>query len=1067
MAKYQGPVFHRQLQSERKKQTASPHEVKIKPTQSDKNDVPFYKQHETKQSEEPLLSSKGLKHKVTSYQEDRSSTPFKVKQVPSPFYGYKERREEKKESVNYAFIYENLSKQPADFLLFDEYLSELGEEQVLKSEDRTEETEFLEVLEQQENQQQIDHTPQKVIVETDNLPVLEDLHEPMSSSQKETEKDLNQEVNETSNIHDETAQETDYLVQERLPAIILPEESVGSAEVLDEADVDSIVKETKKRGLSRSLAGMIRDEQDERLNKGRNIARYFGETEDEPAAQAATISELLARAKQGKQVEELESLFEDEQPYIEATTVEENELISKEPFIVEADYTEIEELAAEEASPSAELSELADRTQQEESLDEPEEIIEAGPLVVEDTDSNHETPVTEEKNTVEEPVDSEEKIQEQDAAFEEFSSQPATITELLARAMQGEEQSNELEKLLEDTAPRLKNAVLVEEEAASEAGQAANIEVIDVHPTLMSDVLENTPPEKQVIDEESFIKSEKPALKDPILEDGMALDEQMEPETISFEEVIEETGEFPEEPAETDMWIDDEETSEEIHVEAVSEINDTQEEEDSEGWKPDESYSAEKQVLHYQYPSLDLLQEPVTFEPNAIDDWVLEQAEILNETLEAFNVEAQVVGWTIGPAITQFELQLGRGVKVNKITNLSDDLKLSLAAKDIRIEAPIPGKSTVGVEIPNKKSRPVMIAEVIGSQTFKNSESPLTIAMGVNLSGEAVVTTLDKMPHGLIAGATGSGKSVFINSLLVSLLYKATPNEVKLILIDPKAVELAPYNDLPHLLSPVISEPKAANEALKWAVNEMEERYQKLAAGGVRNIDHFNKKVAAGGDFALKIPYIVIIIDELADLMMVASNEVQDSIARITQKARAAGIHLIVATQRPSVDVVTGTIKNNIPTRVAFMVSSQVDSRTIIDTGGAEKLLGRGDMLFQGNGVNQPTRIQGTYVEEEIEDIVDFIKEQQEPNYLFQSESLLAKAEALEGKDDLFDEVLPFIIDEGTVSASSLQRKFRIGFNRASNLIDTLESENLISENKGSKPRDVFLTRSDYEEKFL
>lgn len=489
---------------------------------------------------------------------------------------------------------------------------------------------------------------------------------------------------------------------------------------------------------------------------------------------------------------------------------------------------------------------------------------------------------------------------------------------------------------------------------------------------------------------------------------------------------------------------------------------------DTEEWKPVEGrLAAENQSLHYQFPSLDLLNEPITFEPNAIDDWVLEQAECLNETLEAFNIEAQVVGWTIGPAITQFELQLGRGVKVNKITNLSDDLKLALAAKDIRIEAPIPGKSTVGVEIPNLKSRPIMISEVIESEAFENSDSPLTIAMGVNLAYEAVVSTIDKMPHGLIAGATYSGKSVFINSLLVSLLYKATPNEVKLILIDPKAVELAPYNDLPHLLSPVISEPKAANEALKWAVNEMEERYQKLAAGGVRNIEHFNKKAEARGDHALKMPYIVIIIDELADLMMVASNEVQESIARITQKARAAGIHLIVATQRPSVDVVTGTIKNNIPTRIAFMVSSQVDSRTILDTGGAEKLLGRGDMLFQGNGASQPVRIQGTYVEEEIDGIVDFVKEQQEPNYLFQSESLLAKAEALEGKDELLDEVLPFIIDEGTVSASSLQRKFKIGFNRASNLIDALESKNLISENKGSRPRDVFLTRSDYEEKFL
>ncbi|WP_313468203.1 DNA translocase FtsK [Carnobacterium sp.] len=471
----------------------------------------------------------------------------------------------------------------------------------------------------------------------------------------------------------------------------------------------------------------------------------------------------------------------------------------------------------------------------------------------------------------------------------------------------------------------------------------------------------------------------------------------------------------------------------------------------------------EEALRTYQFPPVELFNPPVEFQSNAVDDWVLGQAELLNETLDAFNVNAQVVGWTVGPAVTQFELQLGRGVKVNKITNLSDDLKLSLAAKDIRIEAPIPGKSTVGVEIPNRDSRPVMLSEVMGSEKFSKSTSPLTVAIGVNLSGEAIVSTLDKMPHGLIAGATGSGKSVFINSILVSLLYKAKPSEVKMILIDPKAVELAPYNAIPHLLSPVISEPKAASEALKWAVNEMEERYQKLAAAGVRNIQRFNEKAEKRGEYGLKLPYIVIVIDELADLMMVASNDVQDSIARITQKARAAGIHLLVATQRPSVDVITGTIKNNIPTRVAFMVSSQVDSRTIMDTGGAEKLLGRGDMLFLENGASQPIRIQGTYVEKEIDSIVQHVKEQRKTSYLFEPETLLSRVEAIEGKDELYDEILSFIIDEGQVSASSLQRKFKIGFNRASNLIETLESENLISGNKGSKPRDVFITKSDYE----
>ncbi|PLS33865.1 DNA translocase FtsK [Carnobacterium maltaromaticum] len=479
------------------------------------------------------------------------------------------------------------------------------------------------------------------------------------------------------------------------------------------------------------------------------------------------------------------------------------------------------------------------------------------------------------------------------------------------------------------------------------------------------------------------------------------------------------------------------------------------------------SEKEEQDLRQYHLPPLNLLNPPVEFENSSVDDWVLEQAELLNETLDAFGVDAQVIGWTIGPAVTQFELQLGRGVKVNKITNLSDDLKLALAAKDIRIEAPIPGKSSVGVEIPNCNSRPVMLSEVMNSQAFKESKSPLTVALGVNLAGEAMVTTIEKMPHGLIAGATGSGKSVFINSLLISILYKAKPSEVKLILIDPKAVELAPYNDIPHLLSPVISEPKAAAEALKWAVDEMEERYQKLAAAGVRNIERFNEKAEETGEFGLKIPYIVIIIDELADLMMVASSEVQDYIARITQKARAAGIHLLVATQRPSVDVITGTIKNNIPTRVAFMVSSQIDSRTILDIGGAEKLLGRGDMLFMENGSGRPIRIQGTYVENEIDTIVKHVKEQRGPNYLFEPETLLAKLELVEGQDELFETILAFIANEETVSVSLLQRKFKIGFNRASNLIEALESQNLISENKGSKPRDVFLTQAEYEKNYL
>ena len=463
----------------------------------------------------------------------------------------------------------------------------------------------------------------------------------------------------------------------------------------------------------------------------------------------------------------------------------------------------------------------------------------------------------------------------------------------------------------------------------------------------------------------------------------------------------------------------------------------------------------------YVFPPLDLLPKPVITTSEAQNDWVEAQSQRLDETLEAFHVGAHVVAHTIGPTVTQFQVSLDAGVKVNKITNLNDDLKLALAAKDIRIEAPIPGKTTVGIEIPNLHPRPVMLREVLQSPAFQEAESPLTIALGVDLFGQPVVTNINKMPHGLIAGATGSGKSVFINSLLTSLLYKATPEQVRLLLIDPKAVELAVYNNLPHLVSPVISDPKAAAEALKWAVEEMENRYQKMAAAGVRNLAQFNRKAKAHGDFGLVLPYIVIIIDELADLMMVAASEVQDYIARITQKARAAGIHLIVATQRPSVDVITGTIKNNIPTRIAFMVASQTDSRTIIDANGAERLLGRGDMLYLGSGASQALRLQGTFIDEDIATVVDFVKKERPAHYLFQPDGLLAQAEASDSQDELFPQVLEYIAQEKHVSTSKLQRVFSIGYNRAANLIDELEMRHYISPANGSKPRDVYFTKED------
>ncbi|PFR28487.1 cell division protein FtsK [Bacillus cereus] len=464
----------------------------------------------------------------------------------------------------------------------------------------------------------------------------------------------------------------------------------------------------------------------------------------------------------------------------------------------------------------------------------------------------------------------------------------------------------------------------------------------------------------------------------------------------------------------------------------------------------------------YTMPPLTLLTIPTQA---ALDntEWLKEQQELLDTTFNNFHVGAHVINVSQGPAVTRFEVQPDPGVKVNKITNLSDDIKLSLAAKDIRIEAPIPGKSAIGIEVPNKESKPVFLREILRSPVFTKSESPLTVALGLDISGEPIVTDIRKMPHGLIAGATGSGKSVCINAILTSILYKAKPHEVKLMLIDPKMVELAPYNSVPHLVAPVITDVKAATAALKWAVEEMERRYELFAHAGARDLNRYNTIVGDQEVPGETLPYIVIVIDELADLMMVAPGDVEEAICRIAQKARACGIHLLVATQRPSVDVITGLIKSNIPTRIAFTVSSQVDSRTIIDIGGAEKLLGRGDMLFLGNGTSKPVRVQGVYVsDDEIENTVEHVKKQMKPNYLFKQEDLLAKSEQSESEDELFFDACQFVVEQGGASTSSVQRKFRIGYNRAARLIEEMEAQGIISEARGTKPRDVLISEDEF-----
>ncbi|KAA1038409.1 DNA translocase FtsK [Macrococcus equipercicus] len=454
---------------------------------------------------------------------------------------------------------------------------------------------------------------------------------------------------------------------------------------------------------------------------------------------------------------------------------------------------------------------------------------------------------------------------------------------------------------------------------------------------------------------------------------------------------------------------------------------------------------------NYLLPPVSLLAHPEA--PAASHEWVEEQRAQLDEALYHFNVPAKVEHVVVGPSVTRYELSVEKGVKVSRITNLQDDIKMALAAKDIRIEAPIPGTSRVGVEVPNLETRPVNLSEVIFSKRFKFAESKLMVALGVKINNEPMLMDIAKMPHALIAGATGSGKSVSINAILLSLLYRNNPSELKLLLIDPKMVELAPYNDLPHLLAPVITDVKAATESLKWIVEEMERRYKTFADVHVRNITAYNQK----STYDKRLPKIVIIIDELADLMMMAPQEVEHSIARIAQKARAAGIHMILATQRPSVNVITGLIKANVPTRIAFMVSSAVDSRTVMDSGGAEKLLGNGDMLYQGNGMNRPIRIQGCYVsDEEIDEVAAYIREQGPPNYMFKQEELLSKVNELP-QDELIDDVIDYMQEEGQISTSQLQRRFQIGYNRAARIVDSLEDAGYISGANGSKPRTVLI----------
>mgnify|MGYP001212157630 CR=1 FL=1 len=549
----------------------------------------------------------------------------------------------------------------------------------------------------------------------------------------------------------------------------------------------------------------------------------------------------------------------------------------------------------------------------------------------------------------------------------------------------------------------------------------------------------------------------------PWREDGEAgEDREAHREEASPVEPIPLIRDFQDHVDEADGFAPDEDAAAHVGGPAEAEAEETDAAEESTAGEPAGLPAAPP----YQLPPLSLLSRPAGYGKNGEQADHMANARKLEMTLESFGVRAKVLEVVRGPAVTRYEIQPDVGVKVSRIVSLTDDIALALAAKDIRMEAPIPGKSAIGIEVPNAEVAVVTLREVMESSAFHESASKLTIALGRDISGKPIVGNLARMPHLLVAGATGSGKSVCINGIITSILFKAKPDEVKFLMIDPKMVELNVYNGIPHLLAPVVTDPRRASLALKKVVVEMEKRYDLFSKSGTRNIESYNAMIAENGG-GEPLPFIVVIVDELADLMMVAASDVEDSICRLAQMARAAGIHLIIATQRPSVDVITGLIKANIPSRIAFGVSSQVDSRTILDMAGAEKLLGRGDMLFLPMGANKPVRVQGAFLSDhEVEAVVRFVSSQGKADY---REELVPEAPEQEEPqdefaDELYDQAVQIVLEAKQASVSLLQRRMRIGYTRAARLIDAMEAKGVVGPYEGSRPREVRMTLEQYQQ---
>ncbi|EEM69590.1 MULTISPECIES: DNA translocase FtsK [Bacillus cereus group] len=818
------------------------------------------------------------------------------------------------------------------------------------------------------------------------------------------------------------------------------------------------------------------------------IAEEQSVVEETPIVEEQPVAEEAPVVKEQSVVEEAPIV--EEQPVAEeAPVVEEQSVVEEAPIVEEAPVVEgqsvVEEAPIAEEQPVAEeTSVVEEQPVAEETLIVEEAPVVEGQSVVEEAPIAEEQPVAEETSVVEEQPVAEEApvveeqpvVQKEEPKREKKRHVPFNVVMLKQdRARLMERHASRTNGMQSSMSERVENKPVHQVEEQPQVEEKPMQQVVvepQVEEKQMQQVVEpqveEKPMQQVVVEPQVEEKLMQQVVVEPQVEEKPMQQVVVEPqvEEKPMQQVVVEP-QVEEKPVQqvVEPQVEEVQPVQQVVAEQVQKpISSTEVEEKA--YVVNQRENDVRNVLQtpptYTIPSLTLLSIP---QQAALDntEWLEEQKELLDTTFNNFHVGAHVINVSQGPAVTRFEVQPDPGVKVNKITNLSDDIKLSLAAKDIRIEAPIPGKSAIGIEVPNKESKPVFLREILRSPVFTKSESPLTVALGLDISGDPIVTDIRKMPHGLIAGATGSGKSVCINAILTSILYKAKPHEVKLMLIDPKMVELAPYNSVPHLVAPVITDVKAATAALKWAVEEMERRYELFAHAGARDLTRYNTIVSGREIPGETLPYIVIVIDELADLMMVAPGDVEEAICRIAQKARACGIHLLVATQRPSVDVITGLIKSNIPTRIAFTVSSQVDSRTIIDIGGAEKLLGRGDMLFLGNGTSKPVRVQGVYVsDDEIEKTVDHVKKQMKPNYLFKQEDLLAKTEQAESEDELFFEACQFVVEQGGASTSSVQRKFRIGYNRAARLIEEMESQGIISEGRGTKPRDVLISEDEF-----